>query len=155
MLNRRIVVVLPITLDIHTFRKMWKALLILVFTTFSVHPLVSTVLQISRYLNVSTCSSFSSAGMIGISRVVLRLRIFVFFLLIFNSTYADIRSSPVVLSCIWCWLRDCSARSSAKSRSLSWVKIVHWITILFRLVSVFMTQVTASVPVSSVHNVLT
>ena len=56
VLNKRIFVVLPITLDFHhTFLKMWNAalaLLILVFTSASVPPHVSTILP--RYLNDSS-----------------------------------------------------------------------------------------------------
>ena len=71
VLNRRSFVVLPIILDFHTFLKMWNAalaLLILVFTSASVPPRVSTILP--RYLNDSTSSSHSPSSMIGLSQVV-------------------------------------------------------------------------------------
>ena len=65
VLNKRIFVVLPITLDFHTFLKMWNAapaLPILVFTSDSVPPRVSTILP--RYLNDSTSSIPSPFSMI-------------------------------------------------------------------------------------------
>ena len=70
LLKRRIFVALPITLDFHTFLKMGNAalaLLILVFTSASVPPRVSTILP--RYLNASTPSSVSPSRMIGLSQV--------------------------------------------------------------------------------------
>ena len=78
------------------------------FTSASVPPRVSTILP--RYLNDSTSSSPSPSSMIGLSQVVLSLRILVFFLLIFSPTCAEIRARFVVLSCIcrWLWV----ARSS-------------------------------------------
>ena len=96
VLNKQIFIVLPITLDFHTFLKMFNAalaLLILVFTSASVTPRVSTVLP--RYLNYSTSSSPSPSSMIGLSQVVLSVRILVFFLLIFSPTCAEIRARPV------------------------------------------------------------
>ena len=89
VLNKRIFVVLPITLDFHTFLTMWNAvlaLLILVFKSASVPPRVSTILP--RYMNDSTSSSPSPSSMVGLSQVVLSLRILVFFLMIISPTFA-------------------------------------------------------------------
>ena len=74
MLNRQIFVVLPIAMDFYTFMKMWiaaLALLIIVFTSASVPPGVSTILP--RYLNASTSVSASPSRMIGISQVAYRV----------------------------------------------------------------------------------
>ena len=98
MLNKRIFVVLPITVDFHTFLKMWNAALalrIFVLTSASIPPRVSNILP--RYLNDSTSSSHSPSSMICLSQVVLSLRILIFVLLIFSPTYAEMRARSVVL----------------------------------------------------------
>ena len=64
----------------------------------------------------------------------------VFFLLILNPVPADVVSSIVVLSCIWLWLYDRSARSSVKSRSSSCVQIVHCILLFLPVAVSFMIQ---------------
>ena len=64
----------------------------------------------------------------------------VFFLLILSPVPADVVSRRVVLSCIWLWLCDRSARSSAKSRSSSCVQSVHCIPLFLPAVVVFMIQ---------------
>ena len=87
VLNKRILVVSPITFDFHTFLNRWKAtlaLLIIFFTSASIPPCVSTMLP--RYLKSLTSSSVSPSRMIGVSQVAFVLRIFVFHLLIFNPT---------------------------------------------------------------------
>ena len=101
VLNRRIFVVLPITLDFHTFLKMLNAALalqILVFTSAYVPPCVSTILP--TYLNDSPSSIPSPSSKIGLSQLVLCLMILVFFLVIFRPTYDEIRARHVVFSCI-------------------------------------------------------
>ena len=97
VLNKCILVVSPITFDFHTFLNRWKAtlaLLILFFTSASVPPSVSTMLP--RYLKSLTSSSVSPSSMIGVLQVAFILRIFVFLLLIFNPTCAEINASSVV-----------------------------------------------------------
>ena len=64
----------------------------------------------------------------------------VFFLLILRPVPADMVSRRVFLSCIWLWLCDRSARSSAKSRSSSCDHNVHCIPLLLPVVVVFMIQ---------------
>ena len=76
VLNKRIFVVSPITFDFHTFLNRWKAtlaLLILLFTSASVPPCVSTMPP--RYQKYLTSSSVSPSSMIGVSQVAFVLRI--------------------------------------------------------------------------------
>ena len=125
VLNKRIFVVSPITFDFHTFLNRWKAtlaLLILFFTSASVPPCVPTMLP--RYLKSLTSYSVSTSSMIGVSQVAFVLRMFVFLLLIFNPTRSEINASSFVLPAS---AYGCETRSSTKSKSSSWVSIVHWI----------------------------
>ena len=64
----------------------------------------------------------------------------VFFLLILSPVPANTVSRRVVLSCIWLWLCDRSARSLAKSRASSYVHSVHCIPMFLPIVVVFMIQ---------------
>ena len=64
----------------------------------------------------------------------------VFFLLILSPVPADVVSRRVVLSCIWLWLCERGARSSAKSRSSSCVQSVLCIPLFLPVVVVFMIQ---------------
>ena len=63
----------------------------------------------------------------GVLAVVFIFISSVFFLLILSPVSADVVSKKVVLSCIWLWLCDRSARLSAKSRSSSCVQSIHCI----------------------------
>ena len=65
----------------------------------------------------------------GVLAVVFIFISSVFFLLIWSPVPADVVSRKVVLSCIWLWLCDRSARSSAKSRSSSCVQSVYSIQV--------------------------
>ena len=84
-------------------------------------PLYIYIQVMPRYLDASTYTIASPSNMIArsfTSSANLSLGIFVFFLFTFNPNCAEIRrASSVVLSCIYRWLRDNSARSSATSRS--------------------------------------
>ena len=65
----------------------------------------------------------SPPTVIGALAVVFIFISSVFFLLILSPVPADVVSRRVVLSCIWLWLCDRNARSSAKSRSSSWSRV--------------------------------
>ena len=82
----------------------------------------------------------SPPTVIGALAVVFIFISSVFFLLILSPVPADVVSRRVVLSCIWLWLCDRSARSSAKSRSSSCVQSVHCIPLFLPVVVVFMIQ---------------
>ena len=108
-------------------------------STYTIAPLC-IVQFMPIYLDASTYTIASPSNMIPrsfTSSANLSLGIFVFFLFTFNPNCAEIRrASSVILSCIYRWLRDNSARSSATSRSeLCQDRILHSIPVPF--VSVF------------------
>ena len=76
----------------------------------------------------------------GVLAVVFIFISLVFYLLILSPVPADVVSRKVVLSCIWPWLCGRSARSSAKSRSSSCVRSVHWKPLFLPVVVIFMIQ---------------
>ena len=72
--------------------------------------------------------------------MVLILRTFDLPLLIFKPVLSDVAANPVVLPCIWSWLCERRARSSAKSKSSSCVQGFHWIPFFFPSVVVLIIQ---------------
>ena len=76
----------------------------------------------------------------GVLAVVLTFISSVLLVLILSPVPADMVSRQVVLSCTCRWLCDRTARSSAKSRSSSYVQGVHYIPLLLPVVVVFMIQ---------------
>ena len=123
------------------FLSMTKAaptLPILTVTSRSVPACWSTTLP--RYTKDSTSLMSSPPTVTGALAVVLTYIRSVFFLLILSPAPADVVSRRVILSCIWLWLCDRSAMSSAKSRSSRCVHSVHFIPLFLPAVVVFMTQ---------------
>ena len=88
------------------------ALSILAVTSQSVPPWWSTTLL--RWTKDFTSLMGSPPTVTGVLAVVFIFISSVFFLLILSPVPADVVSRRVVLSCIWLWLCDKSARSSVK-----------------------------------------
>ena len=120
-----------------------RALPILVFISAPVPPLSSIMLP--RYVNSETSSNWLPPTIIVSDPEVLTLRIFDFPVCILSPMVWDVSLRSFVLFCIWSWLCDNRAMSSAKSRSSSWFHRVHWIPFLFPLVTSFSSQSSARI----------
>ena len=104
----------------------------------------SLLLSQQCYLVGETYSSKSPFSNIGVVlTAVLFLKTLLVPLWTFRPGQAELSATILVFSCIYCWLWERRARSSAKSRS-SWVQGVHWIPFPLWAVDVFNTQSMAS-----------
>ena len=140
-LKNRSLVFVERMVDRQTLFSWWNAVLalpILILMSASVPPCLSTLLP--RYVKESTSSRGLSPSMMGAVLAVLTLRIWLFVGWMVSPMRAEFWLMVVVFSCIWCWVCDSNATSSAKSKSSKCVHGVRWIPFFLFAVDVFIIQ---------------
>ena len=121
-----------------SMRKATRAFWIRALVSSSVPPVLLILLP--SYVKQSVYSSGLPPTVTTFLLFVLAFIILVLFILMLMLVCADTKFSRSVFSCICSWLCERWVRSSAKSKSSSWVQRVHWIPFLLFFVVVIIIQ---------------
>lgn len=101
---------------------------------FSVSVILCWSTILPRYMKLST-SSISLLSIFNIAFVVIALKNFELAMFMLSPICADVSFTVFIFSCIWAWVCERSAKSSAKSKSSNCDHGVHCIPFLLLLLA--------------------